>query len=80
MSSHSEAAQLGQVRGFVLNSWRIAHLPITTTWFPRLDEAGNGALGRAPHPKELRARLEAISLELATPRPEVLTKLGPLRG
>jgi hypothetical protein len=74
----TEAAQLGQARGFVLDLGRIAYLPITATWFPRLDEPGNGVLGRAPKP--LRTGLDTITLELATRRPEVLTKLGPLRG
>ena len=57
---------------------RMAYLPLTTSWFPRLEEPCAGMLGRAP--KALRSRLDAIALELATRRPEVLTRLGPLRG
>jgi hypothetical protein len=76
--SAEEAAQLGQARGFVLDLRRMAYVPLTTTWFPRLEEPGNGVLGRAS--RALRGRLDAIALELATRRPEVLTKLGPLRG
>jgi hypothetical protein len=74
--SKEEAAQLGQARGFVLDLRRMAYLPITPIWFPRLEDPGRGVLGRAL--KALRDRLDAIALELATRRPEVLTKLGPL--
>jgi len=74
----ADAAQLGQARPFVLDLRRMAYLPLTTSWFPRLEEPCAGMLGRAP--KALRSRLDAIALELATRRPEVLTRLGPLRG
>ncbi|HVC61730.1 MAG TPA: hypothetical protein VND19_15370 [Acetobacteraceae bacterium] len=57
---------------------RTAYLPVTTIWFPRLDEPGNGVPGRAS--KGLCAKFDMIALELATRRPEVLTRLGPLRG
>jgi len=74
----ADAAQLGQTRPFVLVLRRMAYLPLTTIWFPCLEEPGAGVFGRAP--KVLRGRLDAIALELATRRPEVLTRLGPLRG
>ncbi len=73
-----EAAQLGQARGFVLDLRRMAYLPITTTWFPRLDEPKGGVLGSAS--KGLRGRLDRIAFELATRRPEWLSRLGPLRS
>jgi hypothetical protein len=78
MFNAADAAQLGQARPFVLDLRRMAYLSLTTIWFPRLEEPGAGVLGRAP--KALRGRLDAIALELATRRPEVLTTLGPLRG
>jgi hypothetical protein len=43
-----------------------------------IEQPGAGVLGRAP--KALRGPLDAIALELVTRRPEVLTKLGPLRA
>jgi hypothetical protein len=38
--STEEAAQLGQARGFVLDLRRMAYLPITPIWFPRLEDPG----------------------------------------
>lgn len=73
----ADAVLLGQARSFVLDLRRMAYLPLTAGWFPRLHEPGARVLGRAP--KALRSRLDAIALELVTRRPEVLTRLGPLR-
>jgi hypothetical protein len=74
----AEAANLGQARAFVLDLRRLAYLPITATWFPRISEAGFGVLGRAP--KALRDRVNAITTELAKRRPETLSMSGPLGG
>ena len=71
-----EAVQLAQARGFVLDLRRMAYVPITMAWFPRLDEPRRGILGRAS--KGLRGTLDGIALKLATQRPELLTRLGPL--
>ena len=63
-----EAAGLGQARAFVLDLRRLAYLPLTTTWFPRMGEMRAGVLGRAA--KALRDRVNAMTKELVTRRPE----------
>ena len=73
-----QAAGLGQRRAFVLDLRRLAYLPLTATWFPRVGEAGAGVLGRAP--KALRDRVNAVTTELAKRRPETLSRSGPLWG
>ena len=73
-----EAAALGQARAFVLDLRRLAYLPLTTAWFPRVAEEGAGVLGRAP--KALRDRVNAMTTELAKRRPETLSRSGPLWG
>lgn len=67
-----EAATLGQARAFVLDLRRLAYLPLSATWFPRLAEPGRGVLGRAP--KALRERVNAVAAELVRRRPEALTR------
>ncbi len=74
----AEAAALGQARAFVLDLRRLAYLPLTTAWFPRVAEEGAGVLGRAP--KALRDRVNAMTTELAKRRPETLSRSGPLWG
>ncbi len=73
-----EAAGLGQARAFVLDLRRLAYLPLTATWFPRVGETGAGVLGRAP--KTLRDSVNAMTTELAKRRPETLNRSGPLWG
>jgi hypothetical protein len=70
------AAGLGQARAFVLDLRRLAYLPLTTAWFPRMAEHDAGVLGRAP--KALRDRVNAMTTELARRRPESLSRSGPL--
>lgn len=72
----SEAAGLGQARAFVLDLRRLAYLPLTAAWFPRVSEEGAGVLGRAP--KALRDRVLVMTTELAKRRPETLSRSGPL--
>lgn len=74
----AEAAVLGQARAFVLDLRRLAYLPLTTAWFPRVAEEGAGVLSRAP--KALRDRVNAMTTELAKRRPETLSRSGPLWG
>ncbi len=74
----AEAAGLGQARAFVLDLRRLAYLPLTAAWFPRVGEEGAGVLGRAP--KALRDRVNAMTTELAKRRPETLSRSGPLWG
>ena len=71
-----EAAGLGQARAFVLDLRRLAYLPLTATWFPRVGETDTGVLGRAP--KSLRDRVNATATELVKRRPETLSRSGPL--
>jgi len=75
---NEQAAGLGQARAFVLDLRRLAYLPLTATWFPRVGEAGTGVLGRAP--RALRDRANAVTAELARRRPETLSRGGPLWG
>ena len=72
----AEAAGLGQTRAFVLDLRRLAYLPLTAGWFPRVGEDGAGVLGRAP--KALRDRVGAMAADLARRRPETLSRGGPL--
>ena len=72
----AEAASLGQARSFVLDLRRLAYLPLTATWFPRIGEEGAGVLGRAP--TALRKRVNAMATELVKRRPETLSRSGPL--
>ena len=72
----AEAASLGQARAFVLDLRRLAYLPLTAAWFPRVGEEGAGVLGRAP--KALRDRVNAMTTELVKRRPEILSRSGPL--
>jgi hypothetical protein len=74
----AEAADLGQTRAFVLDLRRLAYLPLTVAWFPRMAQPEAGVLGRAP--KALRDRVNAMAAELATRRPESLSRSGPLWG
>jgi hypothetical protein len=74
----TEAAALGQARPFVLDLRRLAYLPLTAAWFPRLAAQGAGVLGRGP--KALRDRVNAMAAELAKRRPEGLSRSGPLWG
>ena len=74
----AEAAGLGQARAFVLDLRRLAYLPLTAAWFPRVAEEGAGVLGRAP--KALRDRVNAMATDLVKRRPETLSRSGPLWG
>jgi hypothetical protein len=74
----AEAAGLGQARAFVLDLRRLAYLPLTAAWFPRVAEEGAGVLGRAP--KALRDRVNTMATELVKRRPETLSRSGPLWG
>jgi hypothetical protein len=74
----AEAAGLGQTRAFVLDLRRLAYLPLTSAWFPRITAPDQGVFGRAP--KALRDRVNAAATGLAARRPETLSRTGPLWG
>jgi hypothetical protein len=71
-----EAAALGQARAFVLDTRRLAYLPITSQWFPRFGQPGMGVQGRAP--KRLQQTICQAAEELLTRHAELVERLGPL--
>lgn len=75
--SAEQAAGLGQQRAFWLHLWRVAYLPVTPIWFPRLLDLSNGVVGSAS--RTVRRALEAKTKEVfSRHRPET-EQLGPLR-
>jgi hypothetical protein len=70
-----QAAELGQTREFVMDLRRIAALPVTPTWFPRLHEGGRGIQGRMPKKRQLA--YARIAGDLLTRRGELVERLGP---
>ena len=74
--NRQEAATLGQARAFVLDARRIAYVPITPEWFPRLGDPGLGVQGRAP--KALQRSIWTVAEDLLTRHAELVERLGPL--
>ena len=72
----ASALAMGQTRAFVLDLRRLAYLPVTHAWFPRLGAERYGLLGRAAKP--VRARINTVLAELLQRRPELVTRAGPL--
>jgi hypothetical protein len=75
MFDEASAATMGQGRRFMLDLRRLAALHLTSEWFPDLDRAGHGIVGRAPG--RLRMELEAAAIDLFRRRPEIIERLGP---
>jgi hypothetical protein len=75
--SAEQAATLGQQRAFWLHLWRVAYLPVTPTWFPRLLTSGSGVVGTVP--VTLRRELEAKTMEVFSRHGRDTEQLGPLR-
>lgn len=71
-----EAAALNQ-RPFRLHIGRLATLPLTSTWFPDLEEPNQGIVARAP--KAFRDELYQLLLELNTRRKNLVTMAGPFQ-
>jgi hypothetical protein len=69
------AAEMGQDKAFVLDLRRIALLPLTVRWFPRLNTPGHGIVGQAP--EKIREELETAAREIFRRRPEIVERLGP---
>ncbi len=65
----SAAASLGQSRAFVLDLRRLAYLPLTVAWFPRLTEPDAGVLGRAQSRCGIRRTPSRPSWRRDGPRP-----------
>lgn len=73
--SAEQAAQLGQMRPFWLHLWRLARLPVTLAWFPRLSDPAGMVVGSVS--LTLRRELEAKTKEVfSRHRPET-EQLGP---
>jgi hypothetical protein len=70
------ASAMGQGKAFVLDLRRVARLPVTTQWFPRLSDFDKGILGAASKALERELMQEAIGF--FRKRPELLEQLGPL--
>jgi hypothetical protein len=70
------AAALGQSRPFVMDLRRLAAVPVTREWFPRLGQPGSGVLGHMPKRRQL-AYLRVVE-ELLMRRPDHIEQLGPL--
>jgi hypothetical protein len=75
--SAEQAAGLGQQRAFWLHLWRVAHLPMTPTWFPRLPDPGNGVVGSVSVP--MRRELDAKAKDVFRRHRLETEQLGPLR-
>jgi hypothetical protein len=71
-----QAAGLGQQRPFWLHLWRLAHLPITQAWFPRLSAPEGAIVGSAY--SALRRQLEAKTAEIFSRHGNETVQLGPL--
>jgi hypothetical protein len=54
---------------------RVAAVPVTPAWFPRLAQAGGGVVGSMP--KALQRRYSLIVEDLFTRHPEIVERLGP---
>jgi hypothetical protein len=70
------AAGLGQARAFVMDLRRLAAVPVTPAWFPRLGQPGGGVLGHMP--KHRQRQYLDIAEQLLTRRPDLIERLGPL--
>jgi len=70
------ATRYGQSRAFVMDLRRIAFVPVTPTWFPRIEQPGHGIQGHVPKAEQRRFR--QLANELATRHSELVERLGPL--
>jgi len=70
------ASTFGQARAFVMDLRRLALVPVTTAWFPRLDRPDHGVQGHVPKAQQRRFRETAF--DLVTRRGEIVERLGPL--
>jgi hypothetical protein len=73
--SRAHAALVGQRRAFVLHLWRVARLPVTLVWCPRLAATDAGVVGRASHALRLRLQDEAASVFRR--HSDTVERLGP---
>lgn len=74
--SREEAKTMGQDKPFTIDLYRIALLPVTPEWFPRLNEPDHGVLGRAP--AKVRQQLEETAETIYRRSPETVQRRGPV--
>jgi hypothetical protein len=67
---------MGQQRAFVVDARKIAFMPITEEFFPRLRERGRGKAGEGV----ALARAVVGDLETLGRTPGVMVQVGPLRS
>ena len=71
-----EAAPLGQKRAFRLDARRMAYVPLSVAWFPRMDRPPtHGVQGHAP--KSLQRRIYDAALKVLAAAPPIVERLGP---
>lgn len=70
------ATRYGQSRAFVMDLRRIAFVPITPAWFPRIEQVGCGIQGHVPKAEQRGFR--QLANELAARHAELVERLGPL--
>jgi len=75
--SAERAAALGQLRPFWLHLWRVARLPVTSGWFPRLSDPASMVIGSVT--PAMRRELETKTKEVFTRHDRETEQLGPLR-
>ncbi len=70
------AKGMGQSRPFTLDLRRMAAVPVTAEWFPDLNTATRGKVGRVS--ESLRVTLEAAVKQLFSRHSANIERLGPL--
>jgi hypothetical protein len=70
------AVGFGQSRAFVMDLRRLAFVPLTPAWFPRLDQPGHGIQGHAP--KQQQRRFWKTAEGFLARHGEIVERLGPL--
>ncbi len=70
-----KAVQMGHNKAFMLNTGRVAVLPINSAYFPFLARPDHGVIGTAP--KTLQEAIARMATEIRTKRPELIETLGP---
>lgn len=71
----ARAAQMGHNKPFLLNTGRVAALPVNSAYFPFLGQPDNGVIGTAP--KTLQEAIARLATDIRTKRPELTETLGP---
>ena len=69
-----EAARLNQSRAFILRLDVLAKLPLTSAWFPDIDQPGQGIIAVAP--ARLQEELTALATNLVRRRRELIQTRG----